>query len=273
MKKIQLSFSIIASLLIFISCDKGEIKTAVEGSEISFRVDGDAIKVDVMTKASEVTGVSSVYWEAKQSGSVKHAVASYAVSGGAVNTGKYWPLGATYDYMVSNVAFTTSTGAISATNATDIVVGTASGVSSNSCTVTLNHIFARTAALTLNTQSGYTLSNVSRKIKSSGSASGTAGTYTIGTGWGATATTALSEQAITSSSDLYLIPGKYTVTVSYTLTKGDYVQSFTKSSDVTLQAGKKNSITGTAVGGNATAIQFNVSVAAWETCSVAMTLS
>jgi len=273
MKPTTILFSIFAAALLFSSCDEGSVKTAMEGQEISFGLKGSGIDLGVSTKASEVTALSTIYWEAKQSGTVKHAVASYSVSDGTVSTGKYWPLDATYDYMVSNVAFTTSTGAISATNDTDIVVGSASGVTNNTCTITLSHIFARTAGLTLNTQTGYTLSNVSWKIKSKGDASGTAGSYTIGSGWGTTATTALAEQTFTSDSDLYLIPGTYTVTVSYTLTKGDYVESFSKSADVTLSAGNKNSITGTAVGGNATEITLNVSVTPWGGNDVTLTLS
>lgn len=273
MKKIPLLLSVLATAFLTCSCDEGSIKTAVEGDEIAFSLAGSGIGLGVKTKATEVSSLSSVYWEAKQSGTVKHAVAAYSVTEGTVNTGKYWPLDATFDYMVSNVAFYTSTGVISASNDTDIVVGTASGVTSNSCTVTLNHIFARTATLTLNTQTGYDLSDVSWKIKSKGDDTGTAGTYTIGSGWGAAASAALTEQAFTSSSDLYLIPGSYTVTVSYKLTKGDYQETFTKSADVTLIAGKKNSITGTAVGGNATEIMFNVSVSPWTDNDVALTLS
>lgn len=273
MKKILFSFALLAAVVLSSSCDEGTVKTSFEGQQIAFMLEGEGIDLNVSTKATAVTTVSTVYWEAKQSGTVKHAVASYSVSSGTVNTGKYWTLGASYDYMVANVAFTTSTGAISATNATDIVVGTASGVTGNSCSVTLNHIFARTGTLTLNPQSGYEISDISWKIKAKGSASGTAGTYTIGTGWAATATTSLSEQAFTGSSDLYLIPGSYTITVSYKLKKGGYEESFTKSADVTLVAGKKNNITGTATGGSASEIAFSVTVTPWGDNDITLTLS
>lgn len=237
--------------------------------EIGFNLAGDGFNFELATKSSAtaVTSVSKIYWEAKTSSGVAHAVAQYDVKSGAVSTGKYWPAEATtYSYMVSNVAFTTNTGVIAATNTTDIVVGTASGVTkTTSCSVTLDHIFSRTGTFTMNTQDGYEISNVSWKIKSSGDKGGTAGNYTIGGSWGNTATTKLSEQAITSSSDLYLIPAPYTITVEYTLTKGEYVESFKKSANVTFVQGKVNNITGTATGGTASDIKFNVTVSDWGT--------
>ena len=246
--------------LALVSCNKSE-PLSDSGREMSFRLDG--LDLQVATKATAVTSVSSVYWQCLSGSTNVYAPASYSVSGSTVNTGKFWPAGgATYNYRVANVAFSNA-GVITASNATDIVAGTASGVTNNSCSVVLDHIFARTGELTMNTQTGYTISNVSWRIKSRGSASGTAGNYTIGTGWGATATTALADQAFTSSSDLYLIPGDYTVTVTYTLTKGGYVETFTRAADVTLHQGKINSITGTANTGNAEEIQFTVSVTPW----------
>lgn len=274
MRKFLFFICAIAGTVVACQKEASSVQQPADGREIVFNLAGDGIDFDVRTRATEVTSVSDVYWEAKSSSGVVYPVSSYAVSSGKVSTGKYWPSeGASYDYKVSNVAFTTSTGAIAATNATDIVAGTATSVTGNSCSVTLDHIFARTATLTMNTQSGYTISDVSWKIKSKGADSGTAGTYTIGTGWGSTATTALSEQAITSSSDLYLIPATYTLTVTYTLTMGDYSQTFTKSADVTLVQGKKNSITGTATGGSASEILFDVSVAAWGTNTITPTFS
>ena len=100
---------------------------------------------------------------------------------------------------------------------------------------------------------------------------GTAGSYTFGSGWGATATTALARQAFTSSSDLYLIPGTYRVYVSYTLTKGGYSEDFNKSAVVTLQQGKINNITGAASGGDASEIQFSVSITAWSSVTLTPT--
>ena len=62
---------------------------------------------------------------------------------------------------------------------------------------------------------------------------------------------------------MYLVPGSYTLTVSYTLTKGDWTQNFTKSASVTLVGGKINNISGTASGGNASEISLSVSLTPW----------
>lgn len=263
-----------------VACQKESCtdRQSEEGREIVFNLCGEGIDFDVQTRATEVTSVSTVYWEAlnNSSGTVVHEVSSYSVSSGKVSTGKYWPYeSVSYLYRVANVPFTTSTGEISATNDTDIVIGDYSNVSYDaysSCNITLGHIFARTGTLTLNAKDDYIISDVSWTIKSYGRDSGTAGTYTFGKGWGSSATTSLTEQAITSSSDLYLIPGSYTLTATYTLTKGLYTHTFTKSAEVSLTMGCVNSITGT-VSGNASEISFSVSVKAWESKTLTPTFS
>ncbi len=254
--------------LALVSCNKGE-PLSDSGREMSFRLDGLDLQVATKATVDTVTtaNLGGVYWQCLSGSTNVYAPASYAVSGSTVNTGKFWPAGgAIYNYRVANVAFSNA-GVITASNTTDIVVGTASGVTNNSCSVVLDHIFARTGKLTMNTQPGYTISDVSWKIKSRGSASGIAGNYTIGSGWSSSGVTALAEEDVvppfSSDSDLYLIPGDYTVTVTYTLTKGGYVETFTRAADVTLQQGKINSITGTANAGNAEEIQFTVSVTPW----------
>lgn len=251
------------------SCQKetGPDRLSYAGKEIVFELGGDGIDFDVQTRATEVSSVNLIYWES-QNATTKEVVTTVTgaivTATGLAASAKYWPAGTdTYNFMASNVSFTSSTGAINTDNTKDIVVGTASSSPVEKVPITLDHIFARTATLTLNTQKDYTLSNVSWKIKSKDSKSGTAGTYTIGSGWGTTATTALAEQEITSDSDLYLIPATYTLIVTYTLTLGAYSETFTKSADVTLVQGKKNSIIGTATGGNASTVKFNVTITAW----------
>lgn len=273
MKKILLMIPAAAlALLSLVACNEALTPDVNEmsGQEICFGVKSPDIDIDVETKAvTPVTSApSSLYWEAKSGSTVKYAVSSVSYASNKYNTGKYWPsTSASYSYMVSNVAFTTSTGNIAAAeNTMDIVVGTATDVSDNTCSITLQHIFARTGSVTINTRSGYTLSNASWTIVGKGSKAGTKGSYTIGTGW-VSRTTALSSQALTSSSDLYLIPDVYTVGVTFTLTKGDFVKTYTASSDVTLTGGKINNIvcnvgdiTGT---DEATNITFDVTVTPW----------
>jgi hypothetical protein len=242
-------------------------------AEIFLVVDDDQITAE--TKTTAVTAVpSTLYWGATtgsgSSEATKWGASSASVSSSTkkINTGKYQTYSpTTYNYYVSNVNFTVGANtSMSASNATDIVVGRTS-TDSTTPSVELQHIFARTGTFTMNTQSGYTISNVSWKI----SGAGTAGTYNLRTGAGATdgtgwsSLTPLSETTITSSSDLYVVPGSYTIKCTYTLTKGDWSNTFTKSATVNLVGGKVNNITGTATGGAATEIVITVSLAAWGT--------
>lgn len=73
-----------------------------------------------------------------------------------------------------------------------------------------------------------------------------------------------------SDNDLYLVPGDYTLACSWTASKDDYTQAYTcvaSSAPVHLTGGKINSIT-TTLSGNATEVEFTVSVAAWGSNSV-----
>lgn len=257
---------------------------AIDG-EIAFRMEGEGINMDVVTKAAVVTSVSNVYWICSTPASSEskvyddHASSSpYSVSSNKVNTGKYWPSTSTaYRFYVSNVGMTfgASGTTVAANNGTDIVCGYAESVTyQTSPTIALNHIFARTGSISLSAPSGYTISGISYKIESNGTPSGTAGTYNIRTAaW--SGMTALSSTAITGSSDMYLIPGSYKVLCTYTLTKGDWVKTYTDvPATVSLAVGKVNNMSATAPTPGSEGpkeITFSVSVTAWTNQSVSMT--
>lgn len=271
-------FTLQAAALLFASCSK----EAVSSSVIILELVSDNISFDVESKATEISSIpASLHLERTtgtwKSETAKDASASKSVSTGKINTGWYQTDTPTaYNYYVSNNSITFAAGGstISASNGTDVIAGCTQGATdSTTPSVTLDHVFARTGTLTCNTQSGYTISNISWKIKSkSGGTGGTAGTYNIATkGWNGV--TALSEQALTSSTDLYCTPGAYTVSVTYTLTKGEYTKSFTKSGDVTLVAGKINNIVCTAIGGNASGIVLSVSLTQWSSETLNLGLS
>ncbi len=278
MKKFSVFIIAAVAALSFASCQKNDrIPNDSEGQEIVLNV-GDSFEVD--TKATAVTAVpSTLYWGAStgtSTESVKWATASASVSSSKINTGKYQTATATaYNYYVANQTFTVAGDMTVANNNTDIVAGRTASSSSTTPSVTLNHIFARTGSLTCNTQSGYTISGVSWKIYGSPSdVQGTAGTYNMKSqSWTAASTKLTSETAITSTSDMYLIPGTYTIKVSYTLTKGDYSQSFTKTGTVSLTMGKVNNISCTAIGGGASEIVLSVSLTAWGSENKNLTLS
>lgn len=278
MKKFSVFIIAAVAALSFVSCQKNDrLPNDSEGQEIVLNF-GDSF--DVETKASAVTTLTSAYWGAStgtSTESVKWSTASASVSSGKISTGKYQTASPTsYNYYVANQTFTVAGDMTVANNNTDIVAGRLAASTSIAPSVTLDHIFARTGTLTCNTQSGYTISGISWKIYGSSSdIQGTAGTYNMKSQtWTAASTKLTSETAITNSSDMYLIPGTYTIKVSYTLSKGDnYTKSFTKTGTVSLTKGKINNISCTAIGGDAQEIVLSVSLTAWGSENKNLTLS
>ena len=269
--KIRYILLFVVCLSSIFSCHKAEIDTGM-GKEIVIGV-GDDFIVD--TKATAISSLPSSTGSGTET--VKWSAASASVSSSKINTGKYQTASPTsYNFYVANQSFTVGGDMAVANNSTDIIAGRTGGSSSSTPSVTLNHIFARTGTLTCNTQSGYSISDVSWKIVSNGAVSGTAGTFNMKSQSWTASSASLSEQTFTSSSDLYLIPGTYTIKVSYTLSKGgsgEYSQSFTKQANVTLVAGKVNNITVTAIGGNASEIAVSLSLTAWTSQTLTPTLS
>ena len=275
-------------VLLAIACNKNIIPD-VEPQEIVLGV-GDGFDAIVETKATAVTSLpSSLYWGAT-SGSIgsttssslektKWSAASASVSSNKIATGKYQTKTATaYNYYVANKTFTITDGTTSAAgtviittdNSTDVIAGKVAASTSNTPSVTLSHIFARTGSLSLSAgTTGYTLSNISWKIVGKSTINGTAGTYNVGTGTWASATTKLTtETALTNSSDMYLIPGTYTLKVTYTATVGDYSTTETKTQDIILTGGKINNISGTISLSPRTPISISVTLTAWDSVTI-----
>ena len=195
------------------------------------------------------------------------------MSSSKINTGHYQTASPTaYNYYVANQSFSVgaTTSMTVANNNTDVIAGRTASSSSLTPSVTLGHIFARTGTLTANAPSGYTISGVSWKIVGKSDINGTAGTYNMTSGaWSAASTKLSSETSLTSSSDMYLIPGTYTIKVTYTLSKGEWSSTATKSADVTLVQGKINNITGTVNNlGGASEIVLSLSVSEWTTNNI-----
>lgn len=279
----------IAAILAATGCEKSTPPRHADDGEIVFAAQG--LNFNVQTKVTPVTELATFNVLASTGtvgASETQAWAPVAVTKDGTDylTGKYWPLtDQSYHFYASNASLTFgATGStVTADGSTDIVVAylpTPSFKEKN--TLTFNHIYARVGNLTLNTQSGYTLSGVSATLKDGVSG----GTYNIfsgngqtdWTGWsalGAASDRALgafssSTTAPVSTNDLWLVPGDYTISVTYTLNKGDYSEQFTKTGTVSLVAGKTNTITATAVGGSASEIKFGVSVTAWSNNNIAL---
>ena len=278
----RIFYSILAVAAVMTACNKQQVADVEvpgnAGEEIILGVDDG---FSVTTKATAVTTMpSSLYWGGTTGSGTsekqKWTAASATVSSNKIATGKYQTATATsYNYYVANQNFTVpSTGAVTMTigsstadgNGTDVVSGhTTSATTSTSPSVTLNHIFARTGSLTLTASGGYTLSNVSWTIVGKGDINGTSGTYNMTTdAWTAASKKLATATAITSSSDMYLIPGTYTLSATYTLSKGDYTGTFTKEADVTLVKGKINNMSGTTTPDPAQGISISLSLTAWS---------
>jgi hypothetical protein len=139
--------------------------------------------------------------------------------------------------------------------------------------LTFNHVLTRLGKCTITQPSGYQGSNLRITITPK-----TSGTYNLRTGaWSATSN-ASSETLVTSSfdgggsvNDIYLIPGRYTLNATYTLTKGTYTENFSKSATVRLDGGYINQISATLPEGNATDLQFTVTVTPWTNHSMTAT--
>lgn len=276
--------TIAATLLIMglaASCAKSVEQENQNPSEIVLSLGSDSIDMDVQTKASatEISSMPASLYLAMTTGTAgsseasKLASVSKGVSAGKLATGIYQTESPTsYNYYLSNLPITvTGTGStIAAVNTTDVIAGTCT---SNSATpaVTLDHVFARTGTFNLNAQKGYEISDISWKIKSE-SGSGTKGTYNMATKqW--SSVSALAEQSVASGTDLYLVPGNYTLSVTYTLKKEDWTKTITKTASVKLEAGKINNISGTAVGGTAEEITLSVTLTAWTNNNITVTFS
>ncbi len=255
-RKLIIVFSFLALLF---ACQKA----ADVEEEIVVHLESD--NIDLNTKANAVTSIpSTVYWGMTYSnGSGKQSTTTKSVSNGTFSTGYYQTASATtYIHYVSNVNFTAG-GNLTTNNGTDVVVGKTSS-NSTTPTVALGHIFARTGSLTLNVPSGYSSSGVTWKISGVSSVNGTAGTYNVSSdSWTATSAT-LGSTDITSSSNMYLIPGTYRFTCSFTLTKGNFSKSYTQSADIYLEKGYVNNIRATTSTDEAVLIKFTTSITAWS---------
>lgn len=272
------------------SCNRAEFRTsgndAMSDDEISFRVEG--LDVDVDTRAvSQVTDLTSFYVSAStgtmgSSDTYKWSSIQFNKSNGEFTGGKYWPdTNPNYHFYASNVSMTctaNSAPTIAVTSIDKDIVCAVCATPTHKATNALSfeHIFARLGSVTVNGPGeGYSLLTVSIMITPKNK-----GTYNIysgngktdASGWTDTATTLSATEIAasdgqTKSNDIYLLPGSYTLTAKYTLTKGDYRREFTKTKDVSLEKGKINIITASipkpGSGDGAQDIIFTITVAQW----------
>ena len=271
---------LICGLVSIVSCNK-EVKEAANreltddpSKEIVLSVEDD-LPLTFETKATAVTSMpSSLYWGAATASAAKYSSTSGAVSAGKISTGKYQTATATsYTWYASNISMTVGTNTtVSASNTTDVICGKSSATTSTTPSITLGHIFARTGSVTLSLPSGYSQSNVSWQIKSK-TGGGTSGTYSITNASWSSQSGFTDFSSLTGSSDYYLVPGTYTVKVTFTASKGDFVKTYTQSGDITLVAGKINNITASSSTDEAQGITISVSLTDWAANPINVNIS
>lgn len=212
--------------------------------------------------------------------STKFTYASSKYSGG-----KYWPsTDPSYHFYAASKTMTLSSGAVTfkptATIADDVYAYLASPTYGSSNALTFNHIYAQVGTCNISAPSGYTVSGLTVKITPKLPTANA--TFNVRTGaWSTTAShytngsevTLCTATGSTTDNDLWLVPGEYMLTASYTITKGDYTASFTKTSTVTLVKGKNNNISATLPTPPVADIVFTVTVTAWSNNPVSATFS
>lgn len=282
MKKILNLCVSVLLLLMAVSCTKNNSIEPVDTklAPVSFLTSNAAVSVE--TKATEVTGTTletSGFKVSATTGSAGSESAAWTniafTKTGSTWTGdKYWPdSNPSYHFYASNInlSHTVSGATVSASNDVDVVCAyMATPTYKDDNTLTFEHVFARIGSMTVSAASGYTISGVCIRITPRVS-----GTYNLlsgagrtdGTGWSGTSTGSAQELANstpgTKSNDVYLVPGRYTLTATWTATRGDYTKTFTGMTyDVDIVGGKVNTIAAT-LGGLAQEIRFSVIVSPW----------
>ncbi len=269
MKKL---FFVISVFTLAVSCIKDDASQmpVSDSKGIIITVDDSSLDVDVQTRTSPVSTLPGSLYLAGTTGTSsqtsKWSSHEVSISSGKIKTGYYQTATPTaYNYYLSNakMTFTSSGCTVSADGtATDLIVGVTKGSDSTTPSVTMDHVFARTGSVSCSSANGYSLTGLSYKLTSKGSLTGSKGTYNIYTkDW--SSVTALPATTFNGSSDLYLIPGEYTLTVSGTESLGDYSKSFSASADITLVAGKVNNIAATRTSSGAQDVTVSVSLTSW----------
>ncbi len=291
MKRILLSTCVLVGL---VACNEKILMPGgdEQTSKIRFRAGGPAVSASVYTKAAVVTGV-----DLDADGFIVNAVKGivgadtevwtnqeFTKVGDVWEQDKWWPNDdQSYRfYAVYPKSYTTTFAAggptISASNEHDIIcayAGMEDVIYKEATDLCFEHIFARLTDVTVTAVAPYTVSDISIVMTPLVS-----GTYDIragagrtdGTGWSNTVAvdapvSIAASTPGTKSNDIYLVPGSYSLTASWIVTRDEYTQVFENITvNVNLVAGKKNVISAR-VAGDAFFINASVSVSSWAVSS------
>lgn len=285
MKNFSFVFAVIGIPMAIVSCKKGldnheapKQLCQADPQEIVFTAGGPGL--DISTKSvTEINQMTGFYvMTTTGSAGSETLVWSQLVQGsgqpGALyESGKYWPSTDPHYHFyasVSEITFAAAGPTVTVNGNADIICAYLETPEYNEQNaLTFEHIMGRVGTFTLNTTaSGYTLSNVQVKLSNGIKR----GTYNIRTGEWSGKSSAEKVTMTTGENDFLLLPGDYTLTVTFTMTKGDYTATFTKSAALSLEAGKITNITANIVDDPAVRIKFTYTTTPWTSKSVTLTV-
>lgn len=254
MKKTQILTTVamaIMTLMTAVSCEQLNVNSvSSEPSEIVLTLNANKLVAETKAITAVSTLPSSLYWGATKGSDtevMEWESSSAVISNGKLHTGKYQTLTpVAYNFYVSNaplaVGANTTVTVTGGTDGIDVICGRVSASSDATPEVVLEHVFARTGSISIGAEKG-TLSDVTYRIQPKiGGNTGTSGTYSLKTGTWSSVSGLSAGTTLTSSSDLYLIPGDYTISAEATYTLNNYSVTETRYGDITLTAGKINDI-------------------------------
>jgi len=263
----------------FDTCKTPQAVNAEEPKEIVFTAEGPGL--DISTKAvSEINGMTGFYVMAtKGTSGAESLVWSQLVNGsgqqGSVyTTGKYWPstnLQYHFYACISEPAFSATGATVTVNGKVDVVCAYLETPDYNEQNaLVFDHIMGRIGTFTLNASTAdYTLSGISASVTNAVKQ----GTYNIRTGAWSGQSAAENVALSIGQNDFLLVPGNaYSLSVTFTMTKGDYVATFTKTATFSLEPGKITNITANVVDDPAVLVQFTYSTRPWTSKDLTLTV-
>ena len=250
-------------------------KTAVCGERICFSVSGEDMEIN--TKVDAVTSLASfnVMAATGAAGAETQTWLTTATkSGDKYVTNKYWPYtDPSYHFYASNASVSMESGkpVVTCNGSLDVVCASKLDPTFNSASNTLlfKHPMARIGTVTAESSKGYTVSSVSVTMQNMK----TAGKYDLRAESWSNETIQASYPVPLGANDSYIVPGTYSTSVTFTLTKGDYTGTFTRTGSVTLVKGKVNNIAISLNSDPAVPVNFTVTVEDWDSTPVSLSLS
>ena len=273
------------------ACGKTVEPAPVKASrEITFGLSGDKSR-DTFTKGATPVlnnNLSTLYVSAiTASGYAFQNIGFTPGADGKWKGGKYWPISNPgYYFAASNVSLVADSAqpSVHVTDAeTDVVVAYLDNPAFNAeNTLTLQHIFAQVGTVTLKAPDGFTVTNLKLKLRPV-----IQGTYNLATNIWAPGSAVAYDVYIFGSADsgvdlaeggsykspdndLWLVPGSYELTATYTISKDAYSNTKTATASVTFAQGYNNHI-GLSSGasniptpGDIQELSFSVTVTAWD---------